>query len=198
MSQSGQDPHREERNRSPKGPARFRNKTTPTRTKNAVHLSNREPPIRENGKKTRRNQNIETRGGMGKLQDVVALKPAVVQPQGVSFLACPGQLARGTIDAEHRNFPETFCQSARIKSWSAAQLDNLFPWSGLFIGPQGTNHSRRIVAEKSFATKDIKPREMLKQTVRRPVWLGCAGSGRLCFRDRRRRQRQNGGIGERG
>src|SRR3954471_14630052 len=86
MGDPGQEPHGKERNRRPKRVARLRYETSPPGTQDAVHLRDSPAPIREHGKKPGGNQDVETVVGVRKLQDVVALKPAIRQSQAVPFL----------------------------------------------------------------------------------------------------------------
>src|SRR2546423_4596912 len=101
VSQPGEQPHREERDRCPKNPARFGNKAAPARLENAIHFGNRLPPARQNREQTRRDENVERAVRMRKLEDVVALKPAVVQGKCIALLPGPTQLTRRSVYPEY-------------------------------------------------------------------------------------------------
>ena len=102
---------------------------------------------------------------MRKAEHVVALKPAVVEREPVPFVPGPPKLAGRTIHAENRNFAKAFGKSARIKSWAAAEFDHFLPGCRFLIRPNSADHSLGIVPEKPFAAENIKPRNMLKQTI---------------------------------
>src|SRR5438270_6834288 len=135
---------------------------------------------------------------MRKFQDVVALEPAVVQSHPVPFLSCPGKLAGRLVDSMHRNFRKSFRQTARIKTGPASQLDQLLARAWFSARPESADHPFGVVPEKFFAAENVKPGELLEQTVRRSI---------ACFlavnRSERRRpdclaERQSRWIGERG
>src|SRR4051794_16901329 len=87
--QADEEPHREERNRRPKRPARFSNKATATGLEHTIHFRNRLSPVRQDREKTRRDEHIERVLRVRKLKNVVALEAAVVQAECISLLAGP-------------------------------------------------------------------------------------------------------------
>src|SRR5947199_6624318 len=103
MGQPGQQPHGKKRDRRPERPARFGYKTTATRPKNTKHFGDGAPAIWQNGEKARRNQDVKGSVRVRQLQNIVTLKPTIVQSEGISFLPGPTELTRGTIDAEHES-----------------------------------------------------------------------------------------------
>jgi hypothetical protein len=110
MSQPGEQPHCEKRNRGPESPARFCHKTAAARPKNAIHFRNRSPSMRQNCKEPRGYEDVEGIVRVRKFEHVVALEPAVVQAKGIPFLPGPTELARRSINAQDRNlgtFPPT-------------------------------------------------------------------------------------------
>ena len=85
-----------------------------------------------------------------------------------------------------------------IKSWTTSQFDQLFAVSRSAVGPNGENHPCGVVPEKFFAAENVKPGELLKQTIRRSIACFLAVS-----RAERRRpdclaERQTRRVGERG
>src|SRR3954471_12006586 len=85
----GQKPHRKQRDRRPKRVPGLCNETASPGSQDPVHLGNGPTPIREHGKQPGRYQDIETVVSVGKLEDIVALKPAILQSQTVPFLPRP-------------------------------------------------------------------------------------------------------------
>jgi hypothetical protein len=59
MGQPRQKPHRKKWNRRPKCPPRFGDETAATRSKDAIHFRHRAPAVRQNGEKSRRDQNVK-------------------------------------------------------------------------------------------------------------------------------------------
>ncbi len=130
-----------------------------------MHLGDGTRSVRKNGEETRGDQDIETVIGVGQIEHVVTLEAAVIKLCFPRLFSCPFQLARRTIDSEDGYFSKTLSQPARIKAGAAPELYNLFAWKGLALGPDGPNHSRGVIAEKSFATENVEPGEVLKQTL---------------------------------
>src|SRR5437868_684494 len=106
---------------------------------------------------------------MRKFQDVVALEPAVVQSHPVPFLPGPGKLAGRLVDSTHQNFRKSFRQAARIKTGPASKLDQLLARAWFSARPQRADHPLGVVPEKFFAAENVKPGELLKQTIRRSI-----------------------------
>ena len=127
-----------------------------------MHLGDGPRSVRKNGEETRCYQDIETVIVVGQIEHVVTLEAAIIELCCPSLCSRPFQLARRTIDSKDGYFSEALSQPARIKSGAAPELDNLFSWKGFALGPDGPNHSRGVIAEKSLATENVEPGEVLK------------------------------------
>src|SRR2546423_4271888 len=89
MCQPGQQPHGEERDRRPKRPARFSDKTAAAGPKDPIHFRHGPTTVGQDREKTRRDEDIERIVLMREFQNVVAFESAVVELERISFLLGP-------------------------------------------------------------------------------------------------------------